>query len=355
MRVRNAPEHELIERVLGKLKQDYGLNIIHECDHKRTDEAGRIRIIDAKVTIDIQGRLYVYAAEAKRTFTKATIALAMQQLKAGGQTALLIAEYINPQQAEDLQRQQIAFVDAAGNAYLKAGPVYIYVRGNRPEQMPRRAAGQATRAFQATGLRVLFGFLRTPELVNATYRDIARVTGVARGTVGGVVNDLREAGYLLEVRKEWRLIGRRQILDRWIEAYHERLKPKLWLGRYEAPTHDWWQTVDLQPWAAVWGGEVAAAKLTNGFLKPQITTIYAPQLPVELLLRQRLLKNPDGDVHIFQTFWLEEDDQINPVAAPETTDPLLVYADLIGTGDDRNRETAQLIFDRRLCERFPGD
>lgn len=355
MRVPKPPGPALIERALGQLTDRYGLNIIPEYDHQYTDQAGRIRNIDAKLTINIQGQPYVYAAEAKRTFSKATIAMAVQHLKASGQTPLLIAEYINPQQAADLQQQGVAFVDAAGNAYLKVGPVHIHVRGNRPEAMPRRVPGQATRAFQATGLRVLFGFLQTPELVNANYRDIAKATGVARGTVGWVLHDLREAGYLLELRKERRLIRKHQMFDRWIEAYHERLKPRLWLGRYEAPTADWWQTVDPRPHAAVWGGEVAAAKLTDGFLRPRIVTIYAHQLPTELLLRQRLRKNPDGDVHVFQTFWLDEPDQTNRVAVPETTDPLLVYADLMGTGDDRNRETAQRIFDGQLGARFSDD
>jgi len=355
MPVPNSPGPALIERALGQLTDRYGLDITPEYGHKYTDQAGCIRIIDAKLTINIQGQLHVYAAEAKRTFSKATIAIAVQHLKESGQIPLLIAEYINPQQAADLQQQDVAFVDAAGNAYLKAGPVHIHVRGNRPEAMPRRAPGQATRAFQATGLRVLFGFLQTPELVNANYRDIAKATGVARGTVGWVLNDLREAGYLLEVRKVRHLIRKRQMLDRWIEAYHERLKPKLWLGRYEAPTRDWWQTVDPRPHAAVWGGEVAAAKLTNGYLRPEIVTLYAHHLPTELLLRQRLRKKPDGDVHIFQTFWLDEADQTNRVAVPEITDPLLVYADLMGTGDDRNRETARLIFDGQLGARFSND
>lgn len=342
----DAPERELIQRALDQLRERYELNIIPE-NHEYTDEAGRIPAIDT------QGHLYVI--EARRTFTKATIDLALRHEAPTGKKLFLIAEYINPEQAADLQRRDIAFADTVGNAWLKVGPVYIYVRGNRPEKMPRRAPGQAPRAFQATGLRVIFGFLHRPELVNANYRDIAKATGVARGTVGGVLNDLREAGYLLEVRKARHLIRKRQLLDRWIAGYHERLKPKLWLGRYEAPTPDWWQTVNLQPWAAVWGGEVAAVRLTNKFLTPQVVTIYAHQLPTELLLRQRLRKNPDGDVHIFQTFWLDEADPAEQLAAPEITDPLLVYADLMGTGDGRNQETAQLIFDGQLRERFAGD
>lgn len=349
----DTPERELIQRALVQLRERHQLNIILKDEAKYTGEAERIPTPDARVTIDIQGQLYVYAVEAKRIFTKATIVLALQHPIPVGEKPLLIAEFINPEQAADLQRRDIAFADTVGNAYLKAGPVYIYVRGNRPEKMPRRAPGQATRAFQAAGLRVIFGFLHRPELVNATYRDIAKATGVARGTVGEVLNDLREAGYLLEVRKARHLIRKRQLLDRWIVGYHERLKPKLWLGRYEAPTRDWWQTIDPRPYAAVWGGEVAAAKLTDGFLRPKIVTIYAHQLPAELLLRLR--KIPDGDIHIFRTFWLDEVDPTNQLATHEITDPLLVYADLMGTGDDRNRQTAQLIFDGRLRERFPNE
>ena len=341
----------LLKRAKDQFIAATGLGITVEQEARVTGD----RIVDALVTIEAQGEPHIYAAEVIRIAAPATVNIAVQQLGviAPGYKPMLIAAYINPKQAEELKAKGIAFIDAAGNAYIQAGKIYVYIRGNRPEK-PEGVAGPTARAFQAAGLRVLFGLLHNPTLLNVNYRDIARATGVAHGTVGWVLNDLREAGYLVEIKKERRLVRLRQLLGRWVDAYHERLKPKLWLGRYEAPTKQWWQTVELGPYAAVWGGEVAAAKLTNGFLRPQIVTIYAQRLPPELILRQQLRKNPDGNVHIFATFWLDAPERIAQTPLVDITDPLLVYADLLGTGDDRNRETAERIFDEYLVKRFPN-
>ena len=348
----NPPAQALARTAVDQLIKATGLQVTVQEEARLTGG----RVVDALVAIDALGNRHIYAAEAKRTATPATVNVALQQLAtaAPDHKPMFIAAYINPRQAQALKERDIAFIDTVGNAYIRAGQVYVYIRGNRPEE-PIGATGQATRAFQATGLRVVFGLLHNPALLKANYRDIARATGVAHGTVGWVLTDLREAGYLIEIKKERRLVRVRQLLGRWIEAYHERLKPKLWLGRYEAPTNQWWQTVDLTPYGAVWGGEVAAAKLTRGYLTPQVTTIYAPRLPPELLLRQQLRKNPDGNVHIFKTFWLDNPEPTTQTPPADTTDPLLVYADLLGTGDDRNRETAERIFNEHLVKRFPND
>ena len=56
--------------------------------------------------------------------------------------------------AEHLKTMEIPFLDLAGNAYLNEPPVYIYTKGNKPVEQPHRKL--ATRAFQPTGLKVLF-------------------------------------------------------------------------------------------------------------------------------------------------------------------------------------------------------
>ena len=60
-------------------------------------------------------------------------------------------------------------------------------------------------------------------------------------------------------------------------------------------------------------------------------------------------------MHLFETFWLDNPEPTAQPAVADTTDPLLVYADLLGTGDDRNRETAERIFDEYLIKRVPND
>ena len=116
---------------------------------------------------------------------------------------MLLADYINPNMGERLKEAHIQFIDTAGNAYINQPPVYIYIKGNRPElNVGERGKAKTGRAFQATGMKVVFAFLRDKNLINAPYRHIAEQAQVALGTVGWVIRDLVAQGFLLEGRKK---------------------------------------------------------------------------------------------------------------------------------------------------------
>ena len=53
---------------------------------------------------------------------------------------------------------------------------------------------------------------------------------------------------------------------------------------------------------------------------------------------------PEGEglVRVYQMFWKPE------VGDPDTTDPILTYADLTNTRDPRNMEIAQNVYDRYI-------
>ena len=57
--------------------------------------------------------------------------------------------------------------------------------------------------------------------------------------VNWVMRELKELGFLLEKGegrgREIRLINKERLLERWITAYVEQLRPKLVLGRYQGP------------------------------------------------------------------------------------------------------------------------
>lgn len=57
--------------------------------------------------------------------------------------------------------------------------------------------------------------------------------------VNWVMRELKELGFLLEKGegrgREIRLIHKERLLERWITAYVEQLRPKLVLGRYQGP------------------------------------------------------------------------------------------------------------------------
>jgi len=107
----------------------------------------------------------------------------------------------------------------------------------------------------------------------------------------------------------------------------------------------------LDPLTAQWGGEVAAAKLTQ-YLAPQIVTIYttAQQLN-QLLLEFRLRKDVAGDVEILKRFW----EPGKTWQYGDLVHPILVYADLMATGNQRNIETAKIIYEQHIIRLIRED
>lgn len=205
------------------------------------------------------------------------------------------------------------------------------------------------RSFKQTGIRVLYALLCTPGLENQPYRVIAAKANIALGMVNWVIRELRELDFLLKVSGgrggEIRLINKERLLERWITAYAEQLRPRLALGRYRGGA-GWWKDAKLDPDRAQWGGEVAAAKLT-GHLNPQEITVYTDRENLAaVLLPYKLKKDPQGEVELLHRFWRSD-------AIPPTKDmvhPLLVYADLMATGNQRNLEAARMIYDQHIVQ-----
>lgn len=93
----------------------------------------------------------------------------------------------------------------------------------------------------------------------------------------------------------------------------------------------------------MWGGETAGA-LVTGHLRPEVTTVYAPALPTEFIVAQRLSRDADGDVEIRHRFWKGNLESPRPDVVPAP----LIYADLLAVGDSRCAETAELVRARHL-------
>lgn len=297
---------------------------------------------DARVRLARGGIAETLMVEVKKRLTTATLGAVVHQLERFQQPGLLVTEYVNPKMAERLREMDRPFIDTTGNAYLNTKFIYIFSKGNKLVEPLGKTS--KTRAFQPTGLRVVFALLCQKALVKAPYRDIATAADVALGTVGWVMTDLRGQGYLIDMGKRGRrLTEREQLVQRWVTAYPEQLRPKLLIDRFTIPEAKIWLDTVIEDYQAYWGGEVAAAKLTN-YLKPEYLTIYVKERAAELQLEMQLRKDPNGKVELLKTFWGAGCEQPGQDVVP----PLLVYADLLATGDPRNIETAKMIYEQQF-------
>jgi hypothetical protein len=305
-------------------------------------------MVDKLIRLTMGEKQIQYFAEIKNNFTQATIGLLLQYRNALPGPMLLVTNYVNAVLAEQLKENKIDFIDTAGNAYINQPPTYIFVKGCKPKdelQNPPRG-----RAFQPTGLKATFAFLRDPELINRNYRTMAKATGIALGNIGWIIGDLKTQGFLIDMGKRgFKLIHKKRLLECFVEEYPKKLRPRLLLGQFRGD-QNWWEKTDTHFENALWGGEAAAAKLDH-YLKPQNFTIYIKQNYLnEFLLKNRLKKEATGDVEILKIFW----DPTDQAANNGLVHPFLIYADLIATADQRNIEAAKVLYERNI-ERLIGE
>lgn len=337
-------ENEIIRLALEELKKNVHMQVDRDI-LKQDYKAGRL------LWMTIHGIGVRFNAEVRVSLNKAVSGIfQIQKGKYPGQV-LLITRYVNGQMAEQLKENGVEFIDTAGNAYINQPQLYLFIKGNRPSETLTKTP--LKRTFQPAGLRVIYAFLSNTGLENKPYREIAVTTGVALGTVGWLMRELKELGYLLEIGKHGnKVIKKAELFQQWVAAYPEKLRPKLVLGRF-AGEQGWWQKRTLNPFNAQWGGEAAAAKLTK-YLKPQIITIYTtPQQLNQLVIENRLRKKPAGDVEVIERFWKVGEER--PYPYKDLVHPMLIYADLIASGIQRNIETAKVVYEQHIVQLIRED
>ena len=339
---RDNIDEDILRKALIKFQEETGLFAAEaEQDHNFKTEYQ----VDTAIKIADQEHhqeVYCYA-EIKKNLTRATLGIIAYQFK-DINPRLLITNYVTPNLAIDLKKIGIQFIDTCGNAYIDTFPFFIYIRGNRKIN-ERKGHTLGQRAFRGRpGLRAVFALLCNPGLENKTFREIAKNAFVALGTVDATIKNLKEIGLLIEKGKRGReLVHKEKLLERWVTGYQETVRDRCIKGRYTAMNKDWWKDATL-PDFFYWGGEVAAAKMTK-YLNPEKITVYTRKGGHgELLAKYKLRKDPNGEIEILDIFWRGDPDRIYP----DTVHPIVVYADLLATNDDRNLEVAKIIYENEI-------
>jgi hypothetical protein len=337
-----AREEELLHEVAHAAKQS-GLRL-EILGRERQAPQGRgdahVRVRHPEGALDL-------VAEVKTQLTVNNFGSAAAQVRRHGRGAVLITDYVNPNLADRLRQQEVFFLDAAGNAFLRDRGFYVLVTGRRNE-LERQRFKERVRAFRPSGLKLIFALLSKPEMVEADFRTLAKATGVSLGTVQWVMRDLVEAHFVRRIGRTRRvLLQPKELLDTWAQAFAHDLRPRLLVGRFAAPDIGWWRRTDPRDYGALWGGEPASARLT-GFLKPGTLTLYADKLPAQLLIHQRLKSSQHGQVDVLKKFWRFKDAGEEHGVVPV----VLAYADLLAIGDDRALDAANRLFERHIDGSF---
>lgn len=258
---------------------------------------------------------------------------------------MVAATRLFPKIKEELRQNDIAYIEANGNIYLKHGKTLLWIDANKPIETQQE---NVNRAFTKTGLKVVFQFLLDETFVNKPYRQIAELTETGIGNVTNIIKGLKQDGFLLTIAKnKYQFENKPGLLKKWLGAYDLRLKPTLRMGTFrflKAEDFNNWKTLQLNG-ETKWGGEPAGDIFTN-YLKPAELTLYTTETRNDLIKNYRMVPNEKGNIKVFKKFWQEgeRNDSVVP--------PLLAYTDLMNTNDRRCIETAQKLYEQFLQDKF---
>jgi hypothetical protein len=169
------------------------------------------------------------------------------------------------------------------------------------------------------------------------------------------MRELKAKGYLVQKGpEEWRLTQKRKLLDLWVEGYGARLRPSLLIGRYQPAEANLEQTLQILrgqledkklSWAIT--GGFAGDILTRHFRGEQLS-FFAQEWPLDLTRRLKWLPSDRGPVTVLRKFSPVVDFNLETPRSQPVAHPLLVYAELIFQGRERELETAKIVYDKYL-------
>lgn len=330
-------EHEIIDIALENLQKNAGIT-------GRWEENGP-RGLDGLLDIVVENQNIRLNIEIKSELRNHQLPAIMEQAAQYG-NLMVVANNIFPKIKEELRKNKIAYLETNGNIWLQKNGILLWVDTQKPVN---EIKNKGNRAFTKTGLKVVLHFLLQEQDINLPYRDIAAITGVGLGNVNYIMTGLKEMGFLVKMdKKQYKLINKKELLEKWMTAYAERLQPALKIGTFRfLKDEDFlnWKSLRLQNNKTWWGGEPAGDLLTN-YLRPAILTLYTTETRNDLIKNYRLIPDEKGNVKVYKKCWYY--DEVNEIIAP----PLLVYADLMNVGDRRCMETAQKVYDELLQDRL---
>lgn len=248
--------------------------------------------VDGIIKLEYKGQTHKFYVEIKKEFREYHLPILFKLHKKYNPFMVIAEKKIFPKIKDALDEKGIAYIDMYGNIHIEADNMLIKVEGRGENYIQKEKYG---RAFTKAGLKALLLFLTDENDINDTYRDIAKNAGIALGTVKLVFEGLIEEGFALRLNeKELKLTNKEQLLQKWITAYNEKLKPALKVGnfRFNNPNEfAGWNNMNLNINQTRWGGEPAGDIYTK-FLQPEILTLYTNEKKADLIKNYRLIPDP---------------------------------------------------------------
>lgn len=247
---------------------------------------------------------------------------------------LVLGSRISEKSADHFRRRGINFLDEAGNAYVDFDGVRIDVRGRRSEgstgSSPRSVV-QRTNLFSTKRSQLIFALLAWSEMSQAPIRELAYVAGVSVGQAQETLALLQEAGFIWGEGAAREINRGGELLDQWAAAYPTGLGGAKRTRGFAGATR---LSDELPEGPIVVSGEAAM----SNEIRPQTLTIYTAHLAPRTVIANRWRTDQEPNIFVRPLFWRDPRRQELPMVSVAPS--VLVYADLLASGDGRQIETA---------------
>lgn len=311
------------------------------------DVRGRRRWMDGILVVRTADDQYELPVELKRTYlTYATADGVLAQMKATTRKPwMLFAPYIPRPMGRYLAEHEVNYADLAGNCRLVLDQRYATHVEGRTRERP----AEERRGLRVPGYLVLFAILAEDKLLDATVRGLADAAGTGKTAAAETLRRLHEENLVGEVKGRRFIVEKKVLLDRWVAGYATHVRPRLLIGTY--------RTVDQDPvalerhletalrdkprWA--FGGGAAANRLVRVF-RGERTVVHLSEALLDVPKRIGAQRADHGPLVLLRAPGRVAFDGVKP----RTVHPLLIYTELLVTGDPRAREAANEVWERYL-------
>lgn len=320
-------EEQLLSDAVENLPAGF---ILHIAMNVRKSESGeRVELIAP------HGETVHFALETKYIHRKATLMAVREKIARSAEKIpwLLVCNRLTPDLAAYCADHQINFIDSAGNARIQVPGLYLAIEG----KYQKKTVASGGRLAEGV-MKLLFVLLSSPETLNNTYRNLAELSGISLGMVSKAFDYLEKQRYYRKAKSGRRLINQDKLYALWINNYASALRPKL--DQLSLSQPESWEKLPLLP-GEYPGGELAAAELSAGYLLPATGIIYTPHSLLQRRKELGLQPARDGGLQLIACFW-------GSYTLNTRAEAMLCLAELLASGDDRNREIARIINDKHL-------
>ncbi len=252
-----------------------------------------------------------------------------------GRGAIWLGQAMRHSDAKRVRQSGDWFADAHGNVYIRDQGVRVDIRGRRARES-RDTETRAANLVSPRRAQVVLVLLAQPRLLRSSIRVLADAAGVSTAMAHSTLQLLEREGHV--IHGVTTLKRRDELLDRWAAGFRTGLAPSITLGTFvgEARVDAW---IDAGHQVHV-SGEAAIDEIVGGSL-----TMYVDSIDPRAVARSRWRRPEPGEppqIVVRRRFW--DPDALGGVMSwsPVRRAPAeLVYADLLSSGEARQREKAQ--------------